>query len=59
MDNEQIKADIEELYQLMNGKPLKEIHEIIYAVCNLCRDHEKVGFIEGIKVGYALSIELR
>ena len=54
-DNAVIKADFEELYRLMNGKPLKEIDEIIYAVCTLCRDHEKAGFIEGIKVGIDLS----
>ena len=54
MDNEAIKADFEKLYQLMNGKPLQEIDEIIYAVCTLCRDHEKAGFIEGIKVGFHL-----
>ena len=58
MDNEAIKADFEKLYQLMNGKPLKEIDEIIYAVCTLCRDHEKVGFIEGIKVGIYMAQEL-
>ena len=29
MDNEEIKADFERLYQLMNGKPLQEIDEII------------------------------
>ena len=58
MDNEAIKADFEELYQLMNGKPLQEIDEIIYAVCTLCRDHEKAGFIEGIKVGIGLGQEL-
>ena len=40
MDNEAIKADFERLYQLMNGKPLQEIDEIIYAVCTLCRDYE-------------------
>lgn len=57
-DNAVIKADFEELYQLMNGKPLKEIDEIIYAVCTLCRDHEKTGFIEGIKTGAALVREL-
>ena len=43
-DNAAIKADFEELYRLMNGKSLKEIDEIIYAVCALCRDHEKAGF---------------
>ena len=58
MDNEAIKADFEELYQLMNGKPLQEIDEIIYAVCTLCRDHERAGFIEGVKVGIGLGQEL-
>ena len=58
MDNEEIKADFEELYRLMNGKPLQEIDEIIYAVCTLCRDHEKAGFIEGVKVGIGLGQEL-
>ena len=57
-DNIATKADFVELYQLMNGKPLKEIDEIIYAVCALCRDHEKVGFIEGVKVGMSLVKEL-
>ncbi len=57
-DNAAIKADFEELYHLMSGKPLKEIDEIIYAVCTLCRDHEKAAFIEGIKVGMSLAMEL-
>ena len=57
--NESIyKADFEELYQRMNGKPLQEMDEIIYAVCNLCRDHEKAGFMEGIKAGIHLAQEL-
>ena len=58
MDNEEIKAHFEKLYQLMNGKPLQEIDEIIYAVCTLCRDHEKAGVIEGVKVGIGLGQEL-
>lgn len=58
MDNAEIKADFERLYQLMNGKPLQEIDEIIYAVCTLCRDHERAGFTEGIKVGMSLEKEL-
>ena len=57
-DNATIKADFEELYRLMNGKSLKEIDQIIYAVCTLCRDHEKAGFFEGIKVGMSLVKEL-
>ena len=53
-DNAAIKSDFEELYRLKNDKPLKEIDEIIYAVCTLCRNHEKAGFIEGIKIGFHL-----
>ena len=53
-DNAAIKADFEELYRLMNGNSLKEIDEIIYAVCTLCRDHEKAAFIEGVKVCFHL-----
>ena len=41
-----------------NGKTLKEIDEIIYTVCTLCRDHEKAGFIEGVKVGMNLTKEV-
>ena len=57
-DNATIKAGFEELYRLMNGKPLREIDEIIYVVCSLCRNHEKSGFIEGVKVGMRLVNEL-
>jgi hypothetical protein len=42
----------------MNGKLLKEIDEIIYAVCSLCREHEKAGFIVGVKIGMSLAKEL-
>lgn len=58
-DNEQIKADFNELYQLMNGMPLREMDKIIYPVCTLCRDHERAGFIEGVKVGIRLQQELK
>ena len=57
-DNEEIRADFNELYQQMNGMPLREMDKIIYPVCTLCRDHEKAGFIEGIKVGIRLHEEL-
>ena len=57
-DNEQIKVDFNELYQQMNGMPLREMDKIIYPVCKLCRDHEKAGFVEGIKIGIRLAQEL-
>ena len=57
-DNEQIKADFEELYRQMNGMPLREMDTIIYPVCKLCRDHEQSGFVEEIKIGVLLQVEL-
>lgn len=57
-DNEQIRADFNELYQQMNGMPLQEMDKIICPVCTLCRDHEKAGFIEGIHLGVLLAQEL-
>ena len=58
MDNDQIKANFNTLYLAMNGMTLKEMDRVIYPVCTLCREHEKTGFIEGIKVGIRLQHEL-
>lgn len=57
-NNEQIKADFNALYQAMNGMPLREMDKVIYPVCKLSRDHERAGFMEGIKVGMLLCEEL-
>ena len=57
-DNEQIRADFEALYRQMNGMPLQEVDRVIYPVCTLCRDHERAGFVEGIKIGLMLVQEL-
>ena len=58
MDDEQIRADFDTLYQAMNGMELQDMDRIIYPVCTLCRDHEKAGFVAGIKVGVLLQSEL-
>ena len=58
MDDDQIKADFNELYRLMNGMELREMDKIIYPICTLCRDHERSGFVEGVKLGLRLFHEL-
>ena len=58
LDDSQIKADFNELYQMMNGMELQEMDKIIYPVCRLCRDHEKVGFVGSLKHGFMLLQEL-
>ena len=57
-DNDEIKADFNELYYQMNGLSLKEMDQIVYPVCKLCRDHEKAGFIEGLILGIRLGNEI-
>jgi hypothetical protein len=58
-DNDQIKAAFEDLYRQMNGMPIREMDNIVYPVCRLCRDHERSGFAEGVKVGIQLANELK
>lgn len=58
LDDEQIRADFNALYQAMNGMTLQEMDRIIYPVCTLCRDHEKAGFVAGVKIGILLQSEL-
>ena len=50
-DNDIIRRDFDVLNESMNGKTLPEMDQIIYSVCTLCRDHEKTGFQEGVKLG--------
>ena len=57
-DNDEIKNDFNELYQQMNGMSLRDMDKVIYPVCKLCRDHEKAGFIEGIKIGICIAEEV-
>ena len=58
LDDAQVKEDFNELYRLMNGMELREMDKIIYPVCKLCRDHERTGFVEGIKIGILLHNEI-
>jgi len=58
MDDGTIKEDFNELYRLMNGMPLRDMDKIIYPVCTLCRDHQRSGFVDGVKVGILLADEI-
>ena len=57
MDDGTIREDFNELYRQMNGMDLREMDRIIYPVCTLCRDHQRSGFVEGVKVGIQLGQE--
>ena len=58
MDDGTIKEDFNELYRQMNGMELREMDQIIYPVCTLCRDYQRSGFVEGVKIGVLLQTEL-
>ena len=58
LDDEKVTKGFEELYRQMNGMELREMDKIIYPVCMLCRNHERSGFVEGIKIGIMLAQEL-
>ena len=55
---EAIKEDFDDLYRQMHGMPLREMDRIVDDVCTLCREHEKAGFVEGVKVGIQLEQKL-
>ena len=57
-DNQIIREDFNDLYTAMNGKTLQEMGQIIYPVCTLCRDHERAGFVEGVRMGFLLAQEV-
>ena len=57
-DTDAVKAAFEDLYQRMHGMPLLEMDRIVDAVCFLCLEHEKAGFVEGVRVGICLDQEL-
>ena len=58
LDDDRIKADFNALYQTMNDMTLQEMDRILDPVCTLCRDHERAGFVAGIKIGIQLYKEL-
>jgi len=58
LDNSEIKAAFNNLYQQMHGMSLREMDRIIDVVCTLCREHEKAGFTAGTVVGALLIFEI-
>lgn len=57
-DTEAIKLSFDELYARIEALHLHDIDKIIDIVCALCLEHEKAGFVEGVKVGMRLEQEL-
>ena len=56
-DTDAVKVAFKDLYRQMNGMSLRDMDKVIYPVCKLCRDHERSGFVEGVKAGIRLYSE--
>lgn len=46
------------LADILNKLPLKEHDQVWDLTCDLCMEHEKSGFLEGIRMGTSLCMEL-
>lgn len=58
MEDSTITADFNMPCKIMNGMSLREMDNVIYSVCRLCRNHDRSGFIKGIKLGVLVQAEL-
>ena len=58
-DTDAVKAAFEDLYQRMHGMPLREMDRIVDTVCTLCREHEKAGFVEGVRFWVQVEKEIK
>ena len=58
-DGPQIKTLFSELNDLLNALPLRDCGRVWDLACTLCSLHEQARFAEGVRMGAALSAELR
>lgn len=57
LDNEKIKRQFEALRNLVNLSR-DEYNELFYTVSDLCLEHGRIAFIEGLRLGVVLMQEL-
>ncbi len=58
LNSDTIKQGFSKLDHMMSNFTLKENDEVIYTVCDLCTQHERLAFIAGVNVDIRLSSEL-
>lgn len=58
MDTEEITAQFASLADVLNKLPLKEHDRVWDLACSLCAEHEKMGFLAGVRTGIFLAAEL-
>jgi len=57
-DNENVQQGYDALQQLLQCLPAQDVNTIIDTVNDLCWEHDRLGFINGFKIGMRLEQEL-
>lgn len=58
LDTDEIREDFHKLYQELDEVSVQQLDQVIDTTCSLCRNHEMAGFVEGVKVGVRMGMEL-
>ena len=58
IDSESIREKFKKLRSLFPNLTLRDFDEIFDLVCDLCYEHEKRAFLQGVQVGVTLATEL-
>lgn len=56
-ESEVIQEEFDRLYRELEEITFPKTDQIIHTVCSLCREYERAGFIEGVKVGVRMGID--
>jgi len=57
-DTAEIKESFSELNEVLSKLTLRECDRVWDLCCRLCTQHEKEGFLAGLRIGAALTAEL-
>ena len=58
LEPQEIRKRFADLAGILNKLPLQEHDQVWNITCALCMEHEKAGFLEGVRLGAALVAEL-
>lgn len=57
-ENQKIREEMDKLAEILDVLSLREYDEVVYLVCGLCMEHEKLAFSQGILAGMHLMTEV-
>ena len=58
IETDEIRADFQKINRMISGLSVQDNDRIFALVCHLCTQQERSAFLEGLRVGMQLLIEL-